>query len=468
MPATAPHRPGWTLAAASTVGYLLVLDFIGVNVALPDMQHRLHAELAEVQWSVDAYALPIAALVMTAGALADRLGRRRLFLLGLAVFTAASLACALAPSVRALDASRAAQGCGAAMLLGTLSPLVAAAYPEGRERNGALGVLAAAMGGAIATGPLVGGVLTELFGWRAIFLLNVPFGALALAIAVRTLRESRDPRPRPLDLRSTAFLTVGLTSLIWALIDGHRAGWATLPVAASLALAAAAFTALTLRRPSDAMIDLSLLRNRLYTANALGALVIHLAGPGSLTYFSLYVQGPMGARPAEAGAWLLAYSVPALTAPLLLGRISHRFPPAALVALGPVLTAAACLLLAATYRGNDWTAMLPAFVVGGLGLGIGNLVSSQTALAAAPPERAGTAAGIANTAKQLGTTAGVALLGIPYGLHGLGLMLVITAGLSLLGAIPALRLWARPPRHTTHPGRSEARPVTPPEETLRP
>lgn len=431
------HRPAWTLAVASAAGYLLVLDLVGVNIALPDMRRRLGAGLAEVQWSVDAYALALAGLLLTAGALADRLGRRRMLLAGLAAFTGASLACGLAPSAAVLDVFRAVQGCGAAVLYGTASPLLAAAYPAGRARNRALGVYAAASGAAIATGPLVGGALTGLFGWRAIFFLNVPIGVAALAVAAATVPESRDARPRPLDPAAAGLLSAGLGGLLWALIEVPRLGWtapgALLPAAAG----AVSLAVLVRRRVPEPMIDLSLLRDRLYAANASAALFAHAAGAGSLAYFSLYVQGPMGTPPAVAGLWFLTYSAPALAAPLILARVAHRFPPAALVAAGPLLTVLSTLLLAATYRTGSWPAMVPGFAVGGLGA-IGNLVSSQVALESAPPERAGVAAGITNTAKQLGIAVGVAVLGVPYSLDGAGAMLLTAAALALLGAVPAL------------------------------
>ncbi|MDL4821163.1 MFS transporter [Actinomadura opuntiae] len=437
------HRPAWTAAVASAAGYLLVLDLVGVNVALPDMRRRLDAGLTGVQWAVDAYAIALAVLLLPAGALADRWGRRRMFLTGLTAFTAASLACALAPSAAALDALRAVQGCAAAVLYGTATPLLAAAYPAGRARNRALGVFAAASGAAIATGPLAGGVLTGLFGWRAIFLLNVPVGLAALALAVPAVRESRDPRPRPFDPLAAACLTTGLGGLMWALIEGPRLGWTAPGVLVPLAAAVAGGAVLAVRRVPEPMIDLSLLRNRLYAANAAAAFAYHAAGAGALGYFSLYVQGEMGTSPATAGTWFLTYSLPALATPLLLGRVSHRVPPALLVALGPLLIAVSSLLLLAAYPARSWPLMVPGFVAGGLG-GISNLVSSQVALAAAPPERAGVAGGITNTAKQAGIAAGVAVLGIPYRLDGLGAMLVTAAAIAALGALPALWLALRP------------------------
>ncbi|MFD0683403.1 MFS transporter [Actinomadura fibrosa] len=438
----AGRRPAVTVALASTAGYLLVLDLVGVNVALPDLQRRLHAGLAEVQWTVDAYALALAALLLPAGALADRLGRRRLFLIGLSVFTAASLGCACAPSALALVLCRAVQGCGAAVLYGTAAPLIAAAFPAGPSRNRALGVFAAASGGAIATGPLAGGGLTELFGWRAVFVLNVPVGVLALAVAAGALRESRDPRPRPLDPVAAASLASALGGAMWVLIEGPRLGWTAPGVIGGGAVAVVAAVFLVVRRVPDPMIDLSLLRNRLYAANASAALASHAAGAGALGYFSLYVQGPMGTRPAVAGLWFLTYSVPALAAPLLLGRVAHRLPAAWLVAAGPLLTVVSTLLLAASYGTGLWPAMVPGFAVGGLA-GVGNLVSSQVGLAAAPPERAGVAAGITNTAKQLGIAVGVAVLGVPYRLDGLGAMLVTAALIALVGALPAVSLVVR-------------------------
>ncbi|HEU5029441.1 MAG TPA: MFS transporter [Spirillospora sp.] len=460
------HRPAWTTAVASAAGYLLVLDLVGVNIALPDLRRRLDTGLSGAQWAIDAYALALAVLLLPAGALADRFGRRRTFLTGLVAFTAASLACALAPTAGALAALRAVQGCGAAVLYGTASPLLAAAYPAGRARNRAIGVFAAASGAAIATGPLAGGALTGLFGWRAIFLLNVPLGLAALAVALRSVRESRDPRPRPFDPVATACLTAALGGLMWALIEGPHLGWGAPGVLLPLAAAGAGAAGLAARRVPDPMIDLSLLRNRLYAANTAAAFASHVAGAGALGYFSLYVQGTLGTPPAEAGLWFLTYSLPALAAPLLLGRVAHRFPPAVLVALGPLLTAVSSLLLLAACPARSWPAMVPGFVVGGLA-GVGNLVSSQVALASAPPERAGVAGGITSAAKQVGIAAGVAVLGIPYRLDGLGAMLATTTGFAVLGALPALRLVLRPRARAGAPAGPERTPLRAPQRGQR-
>ncbi|MFI0445720.1 MFS transporter [Actinomadura sp. 6N118] len=434
------ERRTWTLAVATTAGFLLVLDLIGVTLALPDMRRDLNAGLAEAQWAIDGYALPLAALLLLSGALSDRLGRRRLFLSGLGVFTLASGACALAQSALVLDLLRAVQGCGAAVLYGSAAPLIAAAFPAGRARNRALGVFAAGSGGALASGPVIGGALTALFGWRAIFVLTAVVGVVAFAVALRTLRESYERIPRPLDVRGTGYLTTGLVLVMWALIEGHRAGWGSPLVVGSLVVAALVFGRLLLRRVADPMIDLSLLRDRLYAANAAGAFVLHVAGAGSLAYFSMYVQGPMGAEPAVAGLWFLSYSLPALATPLLLAGRAHRIPPAVLVAAGPLLITVSSLLVAVTYQSHNWPALTPGFVLGGIGGGIGNLVAGQVALAAAPAERAGIASGITNTAKQVGVAVGVAVLGIPYDAGGLGMVMFVAAGIAALGSIPALAL----------------------------
>jgi MFS family permease len=458
------RRRTWTLAVTATTVHLLILDLVGVNVALPDMRRDLDASLPQVQWAIDAYALALASLLLTAGALADRFGRRRVFLTGLAVFAGTSLACALAPSALTLDVCRAAQGIGAAMLYGSASPLLAAEFPAGRERNRALSVFAASAGAAIVTAPLLGGLLTDAFGWRAIFFLSAAIGVLALAVGIRVVRESRDPRPRPLDLRATGYLTVTLVAGMWALIEADGPVWA---MAGALALALAAGMRLALRRAPDPLIDFSLLRDGLYAANAAAAFAFHAAGAGALAYFTLYVQGSMGARPGEAGLWFLTYSVPALATPLLLGCVTHRLPPAAMVAASPLLTLVACVLLALTYERGSFLPMVPGLVAGGFGAGIGNLVSNQVALAAAPPARAGIAAGITNTAKQLGIATGVAALGIPYGIDGLGAVFITAAVIAAIGALPALLVLAarrrpkpevqattqRPPGHRERPVR---------------
>jgi predicted MFS family arabinose efflux permease len=387
-----------------------------------------------------------------------------MFLTGLAVFTGTALASALAPSAHVLDVCRAAQGVGAAMLYGSASPLLAAEFPAGRERNRALGVLAASSGAAIVTAPLLGGLLTDALGWRALFVVSAAIAALALAVAVRVVRESRDPSPRPLDLRATGYLTVALVAAMWTLIEARGALWVT---ASAIGLAVAAGARLVLRRVPRPMIDFSLLRDGLYNANAIAAFAFHAAGAGAMAYFALYVQGPMAASPGEAGLWFLSYSLPALGAPLMLGRVAHRVPPAAMVAASPLLTAVSCALLAVSYGQGGFLAMVPGLVVGGVGCGIGNLISSQVALAAAPPERAGVASGITNTAKQFGIAAGVAGLGVPYELGGIGAVLTVAAILATAGGLPALLVWATAsPLQKRRPPARRGRPrPRPPAET---
>jgi len=259
------HRRGWTLMLVSVTTFMLVLDITVVVVALPAMQAGLHTGLSGLQWVIDAYTLALAALLLTAGTLGDRIGRRRLFLIGTVVFTAGSLACAAAPSGPALDAMRVLQGLGGAALFGVGLPLIAAAYPAGRPRNGAIAVFGAASGTAVALGPLIGGLLTQTLGWRAIFYLNVPIGILVLLAAWRRITESRDPTARRPDWAGTTTATAASFLLVFALVRGNTAGWGSQMIIALLACAAAALAAFLFieMRVAEPMLELALFRNRI-------------------------------------------------------------------------------------------------------------------------------------------------------------------------------------------------------------
>src|SRR6516162_2017163 len=294
-------RQRWTLVLVCTAAFMLLLDITIVSVALPSIQRDLRASLPDLQWVSAAYALVLAVLLLPAATLGDRLGRRRLFLAGLVIFTAGSLACALAPTALALELFRALQGAGGAVLFATGTPLLRAEF-SGAALARALGVFGATIGAASAVGPLAGGVLTDTLGWRSIFFVNLPIGVAAFVGGVARLRESRDPTGGRADWAGTALITVALTALMFALIRGNALGWASPAIVSLFAVAAVAlagFVAYELRVAAP-MADLRLFRRRSFAATGFVAFAISATVIGVITYLSLYVQNTLGYSPVQA------------------------------------------------------------------------------------------------------------------------------------------------------------------------
>jgi EmrB/QacA subfamily drug resistance transporter len=403
----------WTLVLVAVTTFMLVLDLTVVTVALGAIQVHLHAGLTELQWVVDAYAVALAVLLLAAATLGDRIGRRRVFLFGVGVFTLASLACGLASSPAALDIARAVQGIGGAALLGTGPPLLADAFPKDADRNRALGFYAAVSGSAVAAGPLVGGALTGAFGWRAVFLVNVPVGIVAVVAGALRLRETRDPHAPRIDWAGTALLSGGLLALVVVLLRGQDLGWTSAAALGLFALGVAllgAFLAVQ-RRISFPTVDLTMFRRADYSANAVVGFLVQAGTVGSLVYLSLYLQSTLGLSALDTGLRFLSFSLVALAAPVLLLTVGKRIPARAIVIASAVLVAAGLALMATIGPGDAWSVLLPGLLVAGAGIGLNNTVVNQVALTAAPPERAGMASGTVNALKQIGLAAGVAILG---------------------------------------------------------
>src|SRR3954454_1247096 len=255
-----------TIAAACLATAMLMLDISVINTALSEIADGLDTGLSGLQWVVDAYTIPLAATVLTAGALADRLGRRRLFIYGLSIFTVSSALCGAAPSIEVLVAARAIQGLGASLMFATALALISQATPEREDRMKALAAYGAAIGASFALGPFIGGGLTELFGWRAIFLVNVPIGAIVLWITYRSVAEGRDPTPRRIDVPGQVTLIAGLFLLVLALLRGNEDGWGSAGIVAALVGAAAFLIAFVIveERSREPMLPLRLLRQRTF------------------------------------------------------------------------------------------------------------------------------------------------------------------------------------------------------------
>ena len=444
-----------TLTVVSAATALLLLDVTVVNVALPAIQADLGASFEELQWVIDAYALALAATLLTAGSLADRLGRRRTFVAGLAFFTATSLACGLAHTPLALDLARGAQGLGAAAIFDTSLALLAEEF-SGKERGVALGIWGAVSGGALAAGPVIGGALVDGLGWESIFLLNLPLGACLIALA-RGLRESREPGARRVDLPGLATFSAALFLLVLGLIRGNEEGWSSVPIVASLAGGAAllgAFALIELRSAAP-MLDVRLLRNRSFAGTAAAAFTQSVALYPLLLFSVLYFQHVLQLTPFETGLRLLPIMLALFLVAPLSGRLTARVPIGTLLAIGLAMVGVGLLLMHGLEPGDDWEALLPGFVVGGAGIGFISPALADAMVRVLPPERSGTASGISNTFRQVGIAAGIAGLGAVFQGHlgenylaaspeafveALDAVLIVAAAVALAGSAAAALL----------------------------
>lgn len=402
-----------TLSAVCLATAMLMLDIAVVNTALPRIARDLHTGLSGVQWVVDAYTLALAAVVLTAGSLSDRFGRKRGLLAGLGVFTLASGACAMSSSITALDVARAIQGLGAAAMFATSLAVLADAFTEPGARARAFAAYGATIGGCFAIGPLIGGLLTGGLGWRAIFYLNLPLGLLCAALVVSGVRESRDPNPRRVDLPGQATLCAGLFVLVLALLRGNTQGWASAAIVGELMAAAVLLAGFVIieRRRLEPMMPFGLLANRAFTGAQVAAFAISASFFAMFFYATIYLQGVRHMSPVGAGlvylpSSLLLFAVSGASHQLL-GRVSHRTMISAGLAL--VSAGLATCLLAGTH--SPWIALLPGLILASVGTGLFNPAVSAVALGEAPPQLGGLAAGINDSFRNIGIAVGVAALG---------------------------------------------------------
>ena len=412
-----------TLMVVCAATAMLMLDIAVVNTALSRIAEDLDTGLSGLQWVVDAYTLALASVVLTAGALADRLGRKRMFLGGLTVFTVASLACALAQDIVMLNTSRAIQGIGAAVMFAVSLALLANAFPDGKERAGALAAYGATIGGAFAIGPLVGGALTTGLGWESIFLINVPISLAALAITLAKVGESKDPFPRALDWGGQATIVGGMFLLVLALLHGNEKGWGSTEIVVELASAAALFAAFVVieKRSRQPMVPLHLFKIPTFVGTQLGVFAISASLFAIFLYATIYLQSVLGLSAIETG---LVY-IPGTLVNFLVAAASAQFipklPARVPVAAGLALVAIGMALMTMADATSSWTAILPGTLVAMAGTGMVNTSLSGLALSILPERENGLASGIHDMFRQGGIAVGVAALGtlIPLG-AGLG------------------------------------------------
>jgi EmrB/QacA subfamily drug resistance transporter len=409
----AAGRPRLVLAICCFSLFMAQLDATAVNVALPAIGRDLHAGISGLQWVVDGFVLTLGSLAMSSGAAGDRRGRRLVFRRGLVVFTAASLACSLAPDLRWLIGARMVQGAGASMLMPVTLAIIAATFTEARQRAQAIGLWAAAAGLAAAAGPLLGGVLATTAGWRSIFWINLPIGLVGIALTSRYVPESRSATPRPADLLGQASIIAFVATLTYALIEAPDQGWAsagTLALFSAASCALAAFTAIELRSAAP-MIDVRLLVRPALAAAIAAAVLAYLALMGFLFLNALYLQQARDLSPVRAGLAIVPFPAAlAVTSPLA-GRLLARCEPQLLIGAGGTAIAAGLFALLGAGTATPYLALCGVYLLLGTGWGLLNTPVTNLAVSSMPRQQAGVASALAGSARQVGTVLGVALLG---------------------------------------------------------
>jgi len=409
---TAPGRNA-TIAVACVATVMLMLDISVVNTALEKIAQGLDTKLSGLQWVIDAYTVPLAAVVLTSGAIADRFGRKRLFVGGLVLFVVSSAACGAAPGIEVLVGARAIQGIGAAILFATALALIGEVTPNAELRAKALGAFGAAIGASFAIGPFVGGSLTEWLGWRAIFWINLPIGLITLAITLPKVLESRDPEARRIDVPGQLTLIGGMFLLVFALLRGNADGWGSNRVVWSLVGAAVLLVAFLVveHRSAEPMLPLSLFRESRFTGPQVAVVGISASFFAGFLYMTLYLQGILGLSPIKTGLVYLPGTFLVFVVSGMTATLAARIDPAKLATIGLLLVSAGMALFVMTEVDSSWTVVLPGLLVASVGTGLFNPAGSALALDALPPEQSGLASGANDTFRQTGVAVGIAWLG---------------------------------------------------------
>ncbi|MFC4906637.1 MFS transporter [Actinomadura gamaensis] len=424
MPDTGPepsHRRKLLVLAICCMSLLIVsLDNTVLNVAIPAMQRDFHASMSGLQWTIDAYLIVLAGLMITSGSTADRLGRRRVFQVGLTLFTAGSLLCSLAPGLGWLIAARVVQAVGGSMLNPVAMSIITNTFTEPRERARAIGVWGGVVGISMAAGPLVGGLLVDSVGWRAIFWLNLPIGLAALALTRMFVPESRAPHPRRPDPVGQLLMIATLGTLTYAIIEGSALGW-TSPVVLGCGAVAAAALALFVRhalRVPEPLIDVRFFRSLPFSGATLVAICAFSALAGFLFLNSIYLQSVRGLTALHAGLYLLPMAAFAGVVAPLSGRLTGARGPRLPLQLAGVTMLASALLFAAFDGETRNATLFAAYALFGFGFGMVNSPITNTAVSGMPRAQAGVAAAVASTSRQIGQALGVAVFGAVVGVAG--------------------------------------------------
>jgi EmrB/QacA subfamily drug resistance transporter len=411
------HRKWWTLVAVAFGLFMIMLDNTVVNVALPSIQSDLKVSVSSLEWVVNAYFLTFAVLMLSGGKLADRYGRRRIFIAGLVVFTLSSLACGLAANGETLIAARAVQGVGAAMMNPATLSIIAATFPP-RERGTAMGIWVGVSAVALALGPITGGLLAEHAHWSWIFFINVPIGVLAVVAARVVIRESRDTsHEQRLDLPGLVASAVALFALTYSLIEANNKGWGSVEILSLFAVAAVAFVVFLAleHRQRLPMLDLSLFRNRTFSGANATMMLVALAMFGVFFFVSLFVQGILGYSPVEAGASFLPMTLCIIFFAPVAGKLSDRVGARWLMSTGMVLVSISLVLFSLLDQGSTFWNLFPALLVGGAGMALAMTPTTAAAMGAVPVDKAGVGSGVLNSMRQVGGSLGVAVMGAILG-----------------------------------------------------
>jgi EmrB/QacA subfamily drug resistance transporter len=445
-----------TLAVVCLATAMLMLDIAVVNTALSHIASDLNSSLTGLQWIVDAYTLALATVVLTAGSLADRLGRRRIFAWGMGIFTVTSLWCAVATSIEELDAARAVQGIGAAMMFASSLAVLADAFPGAAERAKAFAAYGATIGASFAVGPLVGGALTSYVSWRAVFFVNVPLGILTIAATYAWVRESKESRARRLDIPGQLTLTGGLFLLVFALLRGNDEGWSSTSIVLSLAGAVVLLAAFVYAeaRSREPMLALDLFRRPAFTGAQVAAFAISASFFAIFLYTTLYLQEILHLSPIQAGLVYLPGTVVIFLVSGISAQLVNKVPPSVLVVTGLMFVAAGLGLILLADANSTWTALTPGILLCSLGTGLFNPAVVAIALGSVSPEQSGLAAGTNDAFRQGGIAVGVAVFGavVPASsalgggspadyVTGMHHAAIIAAAVAGIGAVACARLF---------------------------
>jgi EmrB/QacA subfamily drug resistance transporter len=468
------HRKWWTLVAVAFGLFMIMLDNTVVNVALPSIQRDLKVSVAGLEWVVNAYFLTFAVLMLTGGKLADLFGRRRIFVVGLVIFTASSLACGLASSGTMLIAARAVQGVGAAMMNPATLSIITATFPA-RQRGLAMGIWVGVSAVALALGPITGGLLAEHAHWSWIFFINVPIGVFAILAARIVIRESKDSSAdQRLDLPGLVTSGGALLALTYSLIEANNKGWTSPEILSLFAVAVVgllAFVSLEKRQRAP-MLDLSLFRNRTFAgANATMALVA-LAMFGVFFFVSLFVQNILHYSPVQAGASFLPMTLCIIFFAPVAGKLSDRIGSRWLMGGGMGLVGISLVLFSLLTQHSSFWNLFPALLVGGAGMAMAMTPTTAAAMSSVPVDKAGVGSGVLNSMRQVGGSLGVAIMGAILGsyisvgprsplfpgqfVNGFQAALHVAAGIAFAAAIVAVTLVRKEERHIEETFAAEA------------